>query len=189
MKRPHDALRLDIAAFIADGVALAGAWAGASLGRLAGLQTPPQDTALADVAWQAQGALQPVAGGQSELWLVLHTQAGVWLTCQRCLQPFKLPLLLDRRIRFVRGEAEAEALDAELDDDVLATSRSFDLRGLVEDELLLALPIVPRHADVCPQPLPLPAGDLAQPADLPMPANPFVVLQGLKTAKPGSEPG
>lgn len=184
MKRPHDALRLDIGAFIADSVALAGAWPGASLGRLAGLQTPPQDTALADVAWQARGALEPLAGGQSALWLAMRAQAGVWLTCQRCLQPFSLPLALDRRIRFVRGEVEAEALDAELEDDVLAISRSLDLRQLVEDELLLALPIVPRHAGVCPQPLPVVVDDLAEPADTPARAHPFAVLQGLKIAKP-----
>ena len=30
-----------------------------------------------------------------------------------------------------------------------------DLRELVEDELLLGLPLVPRHED-CPQPLPVP---------------------------------
>ena len=133
MKRPHDALRLDIAAFVADGTPLAGAWPGASLDRLADLQSPPQDIPLADVHWHAQGQRVPVTGSEAELWLVLKADARAWLTCQRCLQPFTVTMALDRRIRFVRGEAEAEALDAEIEDDVLALSRSLDLRALVED--------------------------------------------------------
>lgn len=186
MKRQHDPLRLDVAAFTGDGAQLAGRWPGASLPRLAESQNPPQDVALAEVDWAVQGERRAVTGGEAELWLALQAQAPVWLTCQRCLQPYALPLALDRRLRFVRGESQAETLDAEAEDDVLALSRSMDLRELVEDELLLALPIVPRHS-VCPQPLPmaveadpLPEGEAERP-------NPFAALQGLKRAKPDGE--
>lgn len=184
MKRQHDPLRLDVAAFTDDGAQLSGRWPGASLTRLAEGQSPPQDVALPEVVWAAQGERRAVTGAEAELWLALQVQAPVWLTCQRCLQPYEVPLALERRLRFVRGEAQAEALDAESEDDVLALSRSLDLRELVEDELLLALPIVPRH-ETCPQPLPmaveadpLPEGEAERP-------NPFAVLQGLKRAKPG----
>jgi len=51
--------------------------------------------------------------------------------------------------RFVKDEAAAAQLDADCDDDVLALSRQFDLMGLIEDELIMAQPIVPRH-DECP---------------------------------------
>ncbi len=180
MKRPHDVLRLDVAAFIAGAEPLAGTWPGASLERLADLQTPPQDTPLPDVPWQARGERVAVTGSEAQLWLGLQAQAAVWLTCQRCLQPFTVPLHIDQRIRFVRGEAEAEALDAEIEDDVLALSKSLDLRALVEDELLLALPIVPRH-DSCPQPLPVPLGADAMPEDVPERPHPFAALQRLKT--------
>ena len=196
----HDPLRLDMAAFAADGSVLSGTWPGASLSRLAELQTAPQDSELPAVAWQAQGERRVVAVGEPELWLTLQAQAPVWLTCQRCLQPMSAPLALDRRLRFVQGEAQAEALDAESDDDVLALSRWMSLRELVEDELLLGLPLVPRHG-VCPQPLPVPVrleadssaenGDALvvgihaqQPApadaDLPAKPNPFAVLAALK---------
>lgn len=187
MKRPHDALRLDVAAFIADGEALSGSWPGEQLQRLADLQAPPQDTPLADVAWQAQGERRAVTGGEAELWLALRAQAPVWLTCQRCLQPMAQPLDVDQRIRFVHGEARAEALDAEIEDDVLALSKSLDLRALVEDELLLALPIVPRHG-VCPQPLPVALGSVPAPDDVPEPAHPFAALQRLKSTR-GQESG
>lgn len=188
MKRPHDALRLDVSAFIAEAAQLSGQWSGASLDRLADLQTPPQDTPLQDIHWQASGSRVPVAGGEAELWLHLQARGGVWLTCQRCLQPFTEALAIDRRLRFVRGEAAAEALDAEIEDDVLALSKSLDLRELVEDELLLALPIVPRH-DVCPQPLPVPLGESPAPDDVPERENPFAALQRLKSSTPGRSGG
>lgn len=182
MKRQHDPLRLDVAAFIQDGATLAGDWPGASLTRLAESQTPPQDVALQAVAWQVRGERVAVPGGEAELWLALQARTSAWLTCQRCLQPVEVPLALDRRLRFVRGEAAAEALDAEIEDDVLALTRSLDLRELAEDELLLALPLVPRHA-VCPQPLPMAAEADTLDGEVPEKPNPFAVLQSLK--KPG----
>ena len=188
MKRPHDALRLDVSAFIADAAQLSGQWPGASLQRLADLQSPPQDTPLHAIDWQAGGSRVPVTGGESELWLHLQARVPVWLTCQRCLQPFTEPLEVDRRLRFVRGEAAAEALDAEIEDDVLALSKSLDLRELVEDELLLALPIVPRHG-VCPQPLPVPLGESPASDAEPERENPFAALQRLKSSTPGGAGG
>lgn len=182
MKRQHDALRLDVAAFAADGASLAGRWPGDTLARLAESQTPPQDMALPEVDWAVQGERRAVTGGEADLWLALQAKAMVWLTCQRCLQPLQVPLALDRRLRFVRGEAAAEALDAEIEDDVLALSRSLDLRELVEDELLLALPLVPRH-ERCPQPLAMSSEAEALPDEAPGAAdrpNPFAVLQSLK---------
>jgi len=184
MKRPHDPLRLDVASFAGEAGALIGHWPGSTLERLAELQSPPQDVALDDVRWQVQGERRAVTGGEAELWLALSADTRVWLSCQRCLQPFEVPLGLARRIRFVRGEAQAEALDAELEDDVLALARSLDLRELVEDELLLALPLVPRHAS-CPQPLPMSAGDEAPPEGDAGRPNPFAALKALKTGRTG----
>lgn len=180
MKRHHDAVRLDVAAFVADGAMLEGSWSGALLERLADSQSPPADAPLAAVRWQAQGRRVPVPGAEAESWLHLRAETTVWLVCQRCLQPMAEALAVDRSFRFVRSEAEAEALDAELDDDVLALSRSFDLRALVEDELLLALPLVPRHG-TCPQPLPV--GEAAAEPVLPAAEaapHPFAALAALK---------
>jgi uncharacterized protein len=51
---------------------------------------------------------------------------------------------------------------------------------LIEDELLLALPIIARH-EVCPQPLPAMVSDDAAAASLQdAPANPFAALARLK---------
>jgi uncharacterized protein len=85
--------------------------------------------------------------------LHLRADSAVGLACQRCLQRMVVPLGIDRRLFFVAGEDAAASLDAESDDDVLALEAFLDLRSLIEDELLLALPLVPRH-EVCPEPLP-----------------------------------
>ena len=137
----------------------------------------------APVHWQAEGRLRPVTGGEPETWLHLTSQVCVSLRCQRCLQPMAAPLDVDRWIRFVRDAAQAEALDAELEDDVLELQRQLDLHELVEDELLLALPLVPRH-DVCPDPLPQgSAPDVDVPQQRP---NPFAALEQVTKKKPGA---
>ena len=184
-------------AFASEGATLAGDWPGASLARLAESQAPPQDGALAVVGWQAQGERHPLPAGEPEIWLALQATAPVWMTCQRCLQPLALSLTLDRRLRFVQGESQAEAMDAELEDDVLALPRWLDLRELVEDELLLALPLVPRHAS-CPQPLPVAVGQSEQrgedaglepwPDDVPEQPHPFAALRALKSGGGASDP-
>ena len=168
--------------FAAEAGQLAGAWPGADLPRLVGSQALPQDVGADAVNWQCRGERRPVAGADPEIWLHLWARTQVWLTCQRCLQPLHEPLAIERRLRFVRDEAQAEALDAESEDDVLALSRSLDLRELVEDELLLALPLVPRH-DRCPQPL---AVDVAAPAAEVLPReHPFAALVRLKSGESG----
>ncbi len=183
--KPHqdDPLRLDVADFAAAGRALAGRWAGVDLPRLAASQALPHDSTAAEVCWTVRGERRPQAGGEPEVWLELSARTLVWLTCQRCLQPLEQPLAVQTRLRFVRGQAQAEALDAEVEEDVLALTRSLDLRELVEDELLLALPLVPRHG-VCPQPLPMSAVDANFDAALPDHANPFAALRALQDGKP-----
>jgi uncharacterized protein len=84
---------------------------------------------------------------------------------------------VDRWLRFVADEAQAEALDADSEDDVLVLARFTDLVELIEDEFLLALPIVPRH-EVCPEPLPLPHSD-AEAVEQEQP-HPFAALAALK---------
>lgn len=179
--RVFDPLRLDVEAFAREAVVLDGRWPVAELPRLLGslAAIPPG----AEVVWQAAGRRRSRAGAEPETWLELRAQARLTLQCQRCLAPLQADVQFDRRFRFVRDEAAAEALDAEIDDDVLATTRSFDLRALVEDELLLALPLVPRH-ERCPQPLPAAvdsAGD--EPAEAPR-RNPFGALAGWRPGGP-----
>lgn len=158
--------------------ALEGNWPGDDLPRWVQSQSLPQDSLSAEIRWQARGEMRAVPAGEPEMWLHLAAQTSVWLTCQRCLQPFESPCTIDRRIRFVRSEAQAEALDAESEEDVLALTRRLDLQTLVEDELLLALPLVPRH-ERCPQPLPMSAEPDPSHAPDDQQRNPFEVLRSM----------
>lgn len=143
--RRHDPLRLDVAALAAEGTSLSGEWPAAELERWRAMQTLPAQAAPQSVQWQVRGELRRGSGQPPQPWLHLWVQTSAGLTCQRCLQPFMLPLAVDRAVRFAGDERQAEALDADSDDDVLALAPTLDLRALVEDELLLACPIVPRH--------------------------------------------
>jgi uncharacterized protein len=94
---------------------------------------------------------------------------------------------VDRRFRFVAGDDEAARLDEESEDDVLVLQARLNLLELLEDELILALPLVPRHA-TCPEPLLAPAGGEPEgmPDEEPAP-NPFAVLAALRGRKPRGE--
>ncbi len=170
--RKPDPRRLDVAAAAADALRLEGQWPLAGFGRLH--DGAAQD---GDVHWSVRGEQRAVPGAQAEIWLHLTVRAHVWRDCQRCLQPVALALDLARALRFVGDEATAEALDAECEDDVLALPRYLDLHGLVEDELLLALPLVPMH-EQCPQRLPAAAGFDSADAPAEPAAHPFAVLAG-----------
>ena len=67
------------------------------------------------------------------------------LTCQRCLEAFELPIESEGRVALVADDDEAGRAPAELET-IHAPGHRIALRDLVEEELLLALPIVPRHA-------------------------------------------
>jgi uncharacterized protein len=79
----------------------------------------------------------------------LKAQTHLPQTCQRCLGEVGTLLEVERSYRFVADEATAEAQDDDCEEDLLAISREFDLHALIEDELLMALPLVPMH-DICP---------------------------------------
>ena len=194
-----DPLRLNVAHFAADAIEAEGDWAIAELPRLADSECPvdagsplkarpdapkPPPRSAGDltrrVRWRAAGSHRPV-GGENQVWLHLVADADVILQCQRCLQPLDEAVHVDRHFRFVADEDTAAALDDEIEDEVLALPKSLNLRDLVEDEMLLALPLVPRH-DVCPETIPMQFGDVEIVEEK---ANPFASLALLRKDKDG----
>lgn len=194
-----DPLRLNVAHFAADALEAEGDWAIAELPRLADSEcpidagsplkaradapkAPPRSGAdlTRRVRWRATGSHRPV-GGENQVWLHLVADADVILQCQRCLQPLDEAVRVDRHFRFVADEDTAAALDDEIEDEVLALPKSLNLRDLVEDEMLLALPLVPRH-DVCPETIPMQFGDVEEVEEK---ANPFASLALLRKDKDG----
>jgi uncharacterized protein len=175
--RGFDPLRLDVGAFAKEGGQLEGDWPLARLARLVDSAVPEAPARDTDrVRWQARGESRAVRGGPAQVWLHLGASAKIALQCQRCLQPVPVALTAQRSFLFVPGEDTAAELDAESEDDVLALTRSLNLQALVEDELLLVLPLVPRH-DRCPSPL---VSGQGEETSVDVPLHPFAALASLK---------
>lgn len=171
--------QLDVKAFARDAAQLKGqaplqAWARLSEEAQPGLEAPA-------VRWSAQGELKVQDGAPDQVWLHLQVHAALPLTCQRCLSPVLVPVEVDSSFRFVADEATAMALDDEAQEDLLVLSREFNLLELVEDEVILAMPLVPVH-DLCPAPLSMSAMDPQFEQELAERPNPFAALAGLKIA-------
>jgi uncharacterized protein len=178
--RSLDPRRLDVAAAAESAAELSGQWPVLDLTRLAEMWHPDvrSDCGEQFAHWNARGERRTVASGPPQVWLHLKARADCVLVCQRCLQPVAVAVDAQRSFMFVAGEAAAAELDAQCEDDVLALTRELDLRELVEDELLLSLPLVPRH-EQCPQPL-LPPEDAASDDPQPGSPHPFAALAALK---------
>jgi len=80
------------------------------------------------------------------------------LACQRCLRPMTEPVDSSVRVALIATEADASRVPEHLEP-VLAAGGRITVGELVEEELLLALPIVPLHGE---------ASDCVVPVDAPV---------------------
>jgi uncharacterized protein len=180
MAKEFDPRRLDVHRFAEAGAELGAEEPLRAFRRLAA-ETQPADTEPL-VRWSARGELLNPRHVQPEVWMHLEAAARLPLLCQRCLRPVDVELAVDRSFRFVADEATAAAEDDAAEEDLLALSRSFDLPALVEDELLMELPVAPRH-DACPEPVKMSVTDADFEAANAERENPFAVLGRLRTGK------
>ncbi|MBD9481685.1 DUF177 domain-containing protein [Pseudomonas sp. PDM14] len=102
----------------------------------------------------------------------------VKMVCQRCLELVVLPIQSECHYAVVKEGADTQSLPKGYD--VLEVGEDpLDLLALVEEELLLALPIVPMHApEDCQQPAGLDEPESSE-DEVPR-SNPFSVLAQLK---------
>ena len=181
MSQTFNARHLNVAAFTQAKVAISGEELLQNYERLAQeLQAPAPDLTL---KWQATGESRTAVDGSVRPAIHLQVQANVPLTCQRCMEAVHTPIDVDRHFIFVPDEATAAAMDDDSEDDVLEMSADFNLLGLIEDEVLMALPLVPRHK-VCPTGVVQSAqtddfNDVGEEKP-----NPFAALAALKSQKP-----
>lgn len=180
MAKDYDPRRLDVRRFAEEAGELTGQDGLKRYHRLSA-ETQP-GAADRPVTWQARGEMLNPRHVHPQVWLHLDAAARLPLVCQRCLAPVDMPLSVHRSFRFVPDEATAAAEDDEAEEDLLALSRSFDLLELVEDELLMELPVAPMH-DVCPEPMKMSAADEDFDAAGGERENPFAVLGRLKAGK------
>ncbi|HTV78169.1 MAG TPA: YceD family protein [Steroidobacteraceae bacterium] len=107
------------------------------LPRVLPMLAAPDGEAVGRVAFSREGRIAVAA---------TRVAAEVTLTCQRCLGPLVRRIEGSGRAALVATAAEAERVPDTVET-VLAPDYRISLRDLVEEELLLALPLVPRHED------------------------------------------
>ena len=70
----------------------------------------------------------------------------VCLICQNCMQQFRRQVSCDVALQVVSDESKLERL-SEADDAIVEPGKVISVAELVEDELILAMPMIPRHEE------------------------------------------
>jgi uncharacterized protein len=99
-------------------------------------------------AWQMETHFENSPGSEPRQILDLALKGCLHLVCQRCLQDCAVNL--DEKRRFVLVATESEADDYPLEDEEqepLVASQHFNLLETIEDEVLLSLPLIPKHPE------------------------------------------
>jgi DUF177 domain-containing protein len=134
---------------VIDGLQFAGA-AGEKSGVL-GMERLPR---LAQARCSTEGLEYHLRGGRADNGrpcLRLSVTGSIELICQRCLGPLRVPVAIDAELQL--AESLREISEAEDDIDRVLASRRMDVGSLVEDEVILALPMAPRHEHCVQHPL------------------------------------
>ena len=101
-----------------------------------------------EIRWSIDGSLTK----QGYPSMTLAVAGPVKLVCQRCLTPMDYEIDSSTMLVLGKDDEDADGIEEVLDDesiDVIVGSRECDIRQLLEDEALLALPQAPKH-EVCP---------------------------------------
>ncbi|MFM8340446.1 MAG: YceD family protein [Fluviibacter sp.] len=140
---------------------------------------------LADLLVSQSGmvrvSLHAAFGAERQPTMVIRLAAQLEQSCQRCLQPVTVVIDHEHTVAWVADAAALERFDAmeeDLDADAveylpMPDSSRVDTLVLVEDELMLSLPIVPMHEECA---LPVTVADSGE-------EHPFAALAQLKTLK------
>jgi uncharacterized protein len=132
--------------FAAEGRSLAGKVALARLERLADVLVDTDG----EVAYRLVGEF----GADRRYRLRLVATGLLRLSCQRCLGGIDWPLEIDTLLQLVRPGEPIPEEELEIDEfDAIEAGPDMDVLALVEDEIVLAVPIAPRHEN-CDAPRP-----------------------------------
>jgi len=104
-----------------------------------------------------------------------HVETQLELECQRCLAPMVLPIVNDFELLIDASDEDVQAFQL---DTVYSDDGYLDLYEVIEDELILALPLISMHDDVtCNSYW---QAEAAEPELVVKKDNPFLVLKSLK---------
>jgi uncharacterized protein len=132
--------------------------------------------------WSVATHFEESLGSEPRHIMDVELKGRIHLLCQRCLK--ECPNELTQKSRFVLVGSEAEADSFPIEDDLqepLVASQHFDVLELLEDEVLLSLPLIPRHTDGACQAQEATFADKSRESDpLEKPLNPFNILKNMK---------
>lgn len=165
----------------------------ASAGRILEGQTPQSELLrfsefLAEISGAVEFKLRFKKKRDGKVHITGSANARVALLCQYCLEPVELAVNASIAQVVVSNEAEAQELDDQ-QDFLVVEGETIELASIIEDELILSLPMVVAHVQDqngengsgnCPGRLEYEQQD----EDLPVKSNPFAVLKQLKVDKP-----
>jgi uncharacterized protein len=113
-----------------------GAFPLAKMPRLQDVLLTNAGEATFELNFTKEGRVAAVLGG---------IEAELELQCQCCLEPIRLHLSSEVRLGIVRSIAEADLLPESFEP-LLLEEETMRLADIVQDELLLAIPLIPQHA-------------------------------------------
>lgn len=135
----------------------------------------PEQTELTEVEWELRGYQKP----HGPALVKLHLTANPQLQCQRCMKLFHFPVDTEAELEVVTSSkafdedvADSGEIDNQAYDKILG-NKPVDVLELVEDELILSLPYIPKH-EQCLDLVELPEDTLEKRP------SPFAVLEKLK---------
>lgn len=132
---------------------------------------PRMHDMLAEASGSVHYQLQGRVSAKGEPQLLLQLDGFLPLRCQRCLEQMDYPFHTDSVLELVRAGRELSQDDLEDDTrDFLPVQKETDVLALIEDEIILNLPAVPRHKSC----------DLPQGEANDLEESPFNVLAKLK---------
>ncbi|MFN2644566.1 MAG: DUF177 domain-containing protein, partial [Burkholderiales bacterium] len=133
-----------------------------------------QDVLVSD-AGDVRYAVHGVRDGHGRPSLEIRVRATLQLRCQRCLAPLDYHVSEEALLVLAGSQAEIDAEPLEVDaPDRVVAEKEMNVRTLVEDELILALPYAPRHEGCAPH---------LEASDEHAASSPFAGLRGMMQRK------
>ena len=131
--------------------------------------------------WSVDTHFEDSPGSDPHQILELGLKGRLHLVCQRCLQDCAVDLDEKRRFILMLNDAEADDYPIEDEDqEPLVVNQHFNLLETIEDEILLSLPLIPKHPDGFCEPHASTFGDEGEEEVSNKRENPFNILKNMK---------
>ena len=131
--------------------------------------------------WEIETYFEDSPGSEPHQIMNLGLKGRIHLVCQRCLQDCAIDLAEKRRFVLVTTDEEADEYPIEDEEqEPLVVNQHFNLLETIEDEVLLSLPLIPKHPDGFCEPHSSTFGAESDEEALNERDNPFNILKNMK---------